>query len=705
MEETQQVPMECTRNIGIAAHIDAGKTTTTERMLFYTGCVHRIGSVDEGTATMDWMEQERERGITITSAATTCYWSRLLHRLNGRNGADGDQVHRVNIIDTPGHVDFTAEVERSMRVLDGLVAAFCAVGGVQPQSETVWRQANRYYIPRIAYINKLDRVGADFHNVLLQIRERLGANAHAVQLPIGKESEFEGVVDLVERKAFYWKDELGTEVVESEIPVDMKDAADLWRSTLVEGVAETDDESLENYLEHGDLEAEELRQGMRRACLSGTLVPVVCGTSLKNRGVQLLLDAVLDYLPSPVDIDVVEGTHPKTEEKIKRHTNVDEPATALAFKIQIDPYVGRLTYARIYSGKFKAGMAVYNPAKSTTERVSRILRMHADTREDLEEACAGDIVALVGLKDISTGDTLCPRTDPILLESIHFPAPVLFRTVEAKSKAEEDKLQDALAKLTGEDPTLKLRYDQETGQSIIAGMGELHLEIAEDRLRREFGVEARLGQPMVAYKETIRRIEEADGKFVRQTGGRGQYGHVVLRVEPLEQGSEFTFENELRGDSIPREYISSVQAGIREAMDMGVLAGYPVVDVKVTLLDGSHHEVDSSELAFKMAAGIGFREACRKAGMMVLEPIMAVEVVTPEDYLGEVLADLSARRARIQNMEETEGARVISAEVPLAEVFGYSTALRSRTQGRAAYTMEPARYDEAPADFAGKAAV
>jgi elongation factor G len=684
-------PLDKTRNIGIAAHIDAGKTTTTERILFYTGRVHRLGSVDEGTATMDWMPQEKERGITIVAAATSCYWRRL----------HDNELFRINIIDTPGHVDFTAEVERALRVLDGMIAIFCGVGGVEPQSETVWRQANKYRVPRIAFVNKLDRVGSDFFTVVQQMRERLGANAVPVQLPIGRESDFRGVVDLIEMKAIYWVDELGTQMEYGPIPEDMMELAMEYRQKLVEVAAEQDDELMEAYFEQGDLTPSQIRQGLRKGTLSFKVVPVLCGSALKNKGVQPLLDAVCDFLPSPLDIGVVRGTNPQTGEVIERKLTDEEPFCALAFKIQTDPYVGRLVYLRVYSGVLKKGESVYNSGKDTNERIMRILRMHANYREDIDEARAGDIVAVVGPKATMTGDTLCDKAHPILLEQIEFPEPVIFRVIEAKDRAHEEKMVEALQKLVAEDPTLRLRYDQETGQLVLAGMGELQLEIVEDRLRREFGVQARLGKPQVAFRETIAREAIAEGRYIRQTGGRGQYGHVWLKVEPLPRGAGFEFVNQITGGVIPSEFIPAVEKGVREAMEAGVLAGYPVVDVRVTLFDGSYHEVDSSELAFKLAAEIAFKGACKQAGMILLEPIMALEVLIPKEYLGDVLGDLTARRAKIKGVQELTGnAVMIEAEVPLAEVFGYATSLRSLTQGRGSYTMRPSHYEPVPVNIA-----
>lgn len=684
-----KLPLEMTRNIGIVAHIDAGKTTTTERILFYTGRVHRIGEVDEGTATMDWMQQEKERGITITSAATTCYWRRKI-------GAD-EKIYRINIIDTPGHVDFTAEVERSLRVLDGAIVILCGVGGVQPQTETVWRQANKYNVPRIAYINKLDRNGADFHSVVHQMRERLKCKAILIQIPIGQGEDFEGVIDLIEYRAIYWDDELGTVMRYEPIPDSIEPIAEIFRKALVEWVVETDDKLLEKYLEEGTISSEDLRAAIRKQTLRGEIVPVLCGASLKNRGVQPLLDAIVDFLPSPLDIGFVEGMNPENGEKVRRKLAEDEPLCALAFKIQTDPYVGRLTYTRIYSGVLRKGDTISNFSRGCRERIARILRMHANYREEIEECRAGDIVALVGLRNTYTGDTLGAPECPILLERIEFPEPVIFRAVEPKTKAEEEKLMQALLKLVNEDPTLRLRFDKETGQTILAGMGELHLEIAEDRLRREFGVVARFGQPQVAYQETVLNSAIGEGKYIRQTGGRGQYGHAILHVQPLERGKGLEFEVDIKGGIIPEVFIPAIEAGVREAADRGVLAGYPVVDVKITLIGGSYHEVDSSEYAFKLAAMEAFKNACKKATLTLLEPIMKLEIVTPKEYVGEVLADLNARRASIRGMREGAGEIIIvDAEVPLAEVFGYATQLRSLTQGRASYTMEPERYAPVP---------
>ena len=672
------------RNIGIVAHIDAGKTTTTERILFYTGRVHRIGEVDEGSATMDWMVQERERGITITSAATTCFW----------------RDHRINIIDTPGHVDFTVEVERSLRVLDGAVVVLSAVEGVQPQSETVWRQADRYRVPRILYVNKMDRTGADFLRTVRMVRERLGATAVPVQLPVGAEDAFQGVVDLIRMKAILYLDDLGTRSDETEIPAAMRQLAEEWREKLVDAVAEMDDELTAKYINGRALSEEEIRRGLRLGTISAKLVPVLAGSSFRNKGVQPLLDAVVDYLPAPVDMPAIQGYHPDTKAPVLRHPDPAEPFCALAFKIVTDPYVGKLTYFRVYSGTLKAGSYAYNANKGKKERVSRILQMHANHREDIPEATAGNVVAAVGLKDTTTGDTLCDQDHPLVLESMQFPEPVIAVAVEPKTKADEDKLGIALAKLAEEDPTFKVRFDHETGQTLIAGMGELHLEIIVDRMLREFGVQANVGRPQVAYKETIRQSAEAEARYIRQTGGRGQYGHVEIILEPLSRGTGIEFENEIKGGDIPREFIPPVEDGIREAAESGVLAGYPVVDFRARLIDGSYHEVDSSEIAFKIAGSMAFKEAMAKAKPVLLEPVMKVEVLTPESYMGDVIGDLNSRRGRIESIEQQGKIRIIRALVPLAEMFGYATALRSNTQGRATHTMEPSHYEEVPANIA-----
>jgi elongation factor G len=672
------------RNIGIVAHIDAGKTTTTERILFYTGRVHRIGEVDEGSATMDWMVQERERGITITSAATTCIW----------------RDHRINIIDTPGHVDFTVEVERSLRVLDGAVVVLSAVEGVQPQSETVWRQADRYRVPRILYVNKMDRTGADFLRTVRMVRERLGATAVPIQLPVGTEDAFQGVVDLIRMKAILYLDDLGTRSDETEIPAAMRQLAEEWREKLVDAVAEMDDELTAKYINGRVLSEEEIRRGLRLGTISAKLVPVLAGSSFRNKGVQPLLDAVVDYLPAPVDMPAIQGYDPDTKAPVLRRPDPAEPFCALAFKIVTDPYVGKLTYFRTYSGTLKAGSYAYNANKGKKERVSRILQMHANHREDIPEATAGNVVAAVGLKDTTTGDTLCDQDHPLVLESIKFPEPVIAVAVEPKTKADEDKLGTALAKLAEEDPTFKVRFDHETGQTLIAGMGELHLEIIVDRMLREFGVQANVGRPQVAYKETVRQPAEAEARYIRQTGGRGQYGHVEIILEPLPRGTGIEFEDEIKGGDIPREFIPPVEDGIREAAESGVLAGYPVVDFRARLIDGSYHEVDSSEIAFKIAGSMAFKEAMAKAKPVLLEPVMKVEVLTPESYMGDVIGDLNSRRGRIESIEQQGNVRIIRALVPLAEMFGYATALRSNTQGRATHTMEPSHYEEVPANIA-----
>jgi len=679
-------PLPQLRNIGIMAHIDAGKTTTTERILFYTGRVHRVGEVHDGAATMDWMEQEQERGITITSAATTCHWKRL--------GSE----YRINIIDTPGHVDFTAEVERSLRVLDGAVAVFCAVGGVEPQSETVWRQADRYSVPRIAFVNKMDRTGADFANVVEMMNDRLGANAHPVQYPLGEGELFTGLVDIVERKAIIYEDEMGSRTSEGEVPDGLKEEIERLRQTLLEAAVEHDDELIEKYLAGEELSNEELRHAIRAATIKGVLFPVFCGSAFRNKGVQTLLDGVIDYLPSPVDVPAIQGHIPHQSETLEsREASDDASFAALAFKIATDPYVGKLTFFRVYSGSLPSGSYVYNATKERRERVGRILQMHANKREEREEVFAGDIAAAIGLKQVKTGDTLCIETDPIILEAMKFPEPVIAVAIEPKTKADQDKLGNGLTKLAEEDPTFRVHTDPETNQTIISGMGELHLEIIVDRLKREFSVEANIGRPQVAYRETIReRAEKVEGKFVRQTGGRGQYGHVVINIEPGEPGSGFVFENKVVGGSIPREYISSVESGVREALDSGILAGYPIIDLKVELIDGSYHDVDSSEMAFKIAGSIALKEGIRKAKPVLLEPIMDVEVVTPADYMGDIIGDLSARRGKVGGMTERAGARVIGASVPLGEMFGYSTTLRSLSQGRAVFTMQFAHYEEVP---------
>lgn len=672
--------LENTRNIGIMAHIDAGKTTTTERILFYTGRTHKIGETHEGSATMDWMEQEQERGITITSAATTAQWKHC----------------RINIIDTPGHVDFTVEVERSLRVLDGSVTVFCAKGGVEPQSETVWRQADKYGVPRLAYVNKMDIMGADFFRCVQMMKDRLHANAVPIQLPIGKEDHFQGIVDLVTMKAEIYKDELGKVIEETEIPEEMKDLAEEYRFKMVESVAELDEELLNKYLEGEELTIEELKRGIRLATIANKIVPVTCGSSYRNKGVQLLLDAVVDYLPSPVDIPPIKGVKPGSEEISERPSSDDEPFAALAFKIMTDPYVGRLSFFRVYSGTLDSGSYVLNSTKNKRERIGRLLQMHANHREDIEKVYSGDIAAAVGLKFTTTGDTLCDEKAPIILESMEFPDPVINIAIEPKTKAGQEKMGIALQKLAEEDPTFRVWTDQETGQTIIAGMGELHLEIIVDRLLREFKLEANVGKPQVSYKETIRKAVKAEGKFVRQSGGKGQYGHCVIEVEPLEAGKGYEFVNKIVGGVIPKEYIPAIDSGIQDAMNSGVIAGYQVLDVKVTLVDGSYHEVDSSEMAFKIAGSMAFKEAMKKADPVLLEPIMKVDVTTPDEYMGDVMGDLNSRRGRIEGMDAIPGAQVIHGYVPLSEMFGYATDLRSKTQGRASYVMQPSHFEQVP---------
>ncbi len=680
-------PLEKIRNIGIIAHIDAGKTTTTERILYYTGVSHKIGEVHEGTAVMDWMEQEKERGITITSASTTCYW---------RN-------HMINIIDTPGHVDFTVEVERSLRVLDGAIGVFCAVGGVEPQSETVWRQADKYGVPRIAFVNKMDRIGADFYRVVEEIRDKLNATPLVMQLPVGVESDFVGVVDLLKMKAIIWdSDVLGATFSEKDIPEELADKALEYRNALIETVADLDDDIAEKYLEGEEIGIDELKKAIRKATIENKLTPVLCGSAFKNKGVQPLLDAVVDYLPSPIDIPPVKGIDPKTGKEITRKAADDEPLALLAFKIMSDPYVGRLTYLRVYSGVLKAGSYAYNSTKDKVERIGRLLRMHANKREEISEVYAGGIAAAIGLKYTTTGDTLCDKDHPILLESMKFPEPVISVAVEPKTKADRDKLSVALQKLAEEDPTFRVKYDEETNQTIISGMGELHLEIIVDRLKREFKVGVNVGKPQVAYKESIKSKVKQEGKFIRQTGGHGQYGHVWLEIEPLERGKGFEFVNAIVGGVIPKEFIPAVEAGVKEAMETGVIAGYPVVDVKVTLYDGSYHEVDSSEMAFKIAASMAFKEGAKRAKPYLLEPIMDVEVSVPEQYLGDVMGDINSRRGKIRSMEEKGKLKIIKAYIPLGEMFGYATVLRSITQGRGTYTMQFSHYDEVPKNIAEK---
>ena len=682
----RKVSLEKTRNIGIMAHIDAGKTTTTERILYYTGVNYKIGETHEGTATMDWMEQEQERGITITSAATTCFW----------------RDHRINIIDTPGHVDFTVEVERSLRVLDGSVTVLCAKGGVEPQSETVWRQADHYHVPRMIYVNKMDIMGADFYNVLRMVEERLKCNAVPIQLPIGKEADFRGIVDLVEMNADVYYDEMGKDMRVEPIPEDMLDMAKEYHEKMLDAVSMFDDEIMEMYLNGEEIPTDKIRAAIRAATVAVEMIPVTCGTSYRNKGVQKLLDAIVDYMPAPTDIPAIKGINPKTDQEEERHSEDDGPFAALAFKIMTDPYVGRLGFFRVYSGTLNTGSSVLNATKGHRERMGRILQMHANHREDIETVYAGDIAAAVGLKNTTTGDTLCDEKHPIVLESMEFPEPVIRVAIEPKTKAGQEKMTVALMKLAEEDPTFKTYTDEETGQTIIAGMGELHLEIIVDRLLREFKVEANVGAPQVAYKETIKKAVEQDTKYARQSGGKGQYGHVKIKVEPNESGKGYEFVNAVVGGAVPKEYIPAVDAGIQGAMLSGVLAGYPVVDVKVTLYDGSYHEVDSSEMAFKIAGSMAFKEACQKAGATLLEPIMKVSVIVPDEYMGDVIGDLNSRRGQIQGMEARSGAQQIDAFVPLAEMFGYATDLRSRTQGRGQYTMEPSHYIEIPKNIQEK---
>jgi elongation factor G len=689
----RNTPIERYRNIGIMAHIDAGKTTTTERVLFYTGISHKIGEVHDGAATMDWMEQEQERGITITSAATTCFWQGMDQQF---------PQHRINIIDTPGHVDFTIEVERSLRVLDGACAVFCAVGGVEPQSETVWRQANKYHVPRMAFVNKMDRAGADFLRVVKQIKERLGSNPVPVQLNIGAEENFKGVIDLVRMKAIYWNEaDMGATYDAKDIPAELMDKAQELREQMVESAAEASEELMEKYLEEGDLGEEEIKAGLRIRTLNNEIVPCLCGSAFKNKGVQAMLDAIIEYMPSPIDVPAIKGINDDADEtEGVRHSSDDEPFAALAFKIATDPFVGTLTFFRVYSGVLKSGDAVYNPVKGKKERVGRIVQMHSNSREEIKEVRAGDIAAAVGLKDVTTGETLCDLENVITLERMEFPEPVISIAIEPKTKPDQEKMGIALGKLAQEDPSFRVHTDEESGQTIISGMGELHLEIIVDRLKREFKVEANVGKPQVAYRETIRTSVEQEGKFVRQSGGRGQYGHVWLRIEPKEAGTGYEFVNGIVGGVVPREYIPAVDKGIQEQMQNGVVAGYPVVDVKVTLFDGSYHDVDSNEMAFKIAGSMGFREGALKANPVLLEPIMKVEVVTPEDYMGDVMGDLNRRRGLVQGMDDAPAGKIVRAEVPLSEMFGYSTDLRSATQGRATYSMEFEKYSEAPTNIA-----
>lgn len=675
----REFPLERTRNIGIMAHIDAGKTTTTERILFYTGRVHKIGETHEGAATMDWMAQEQERGITITSAATTCHWL----------------DHRINIIDTPGHVDFTVEVERSLRVLDGSVTVFCAKGGVQPQSETVWRQADKYQVPRMAYVNKMDITGADFYSCVNQMRERLNANAVPIQLPIGAEDTFKGIVDLIKMRAFIHKDDLGKIIEEGEVPEDLKELADKYRAEMIEAAAEQDDELMMKYLDGEELSEEEIKKGLRIGTIANKIVPVTCGSSYKNKGVQELLNAIIDFMPSPIDIPHIKGID-KEGNEVERKTSDTEPFSALAFKIATDPFVGKLCFFRVYSGTLDAGSTVLNANKDKKDRIGRILLMHANHREDIEKVYAGDIAAAVGLKEVSTGDTLCDPAHPVILESMEFPEPVIDIAIEPKDKANSEKMGIALAKLAEEDPTFKTYTDHETGQTIIAGMGELHLDIIVDRLKREFKVECTVGKPQVSYKETIRNKVKVQGKFIRQSGGRGQYGDVWLEMEPLEAGKGVEFESEIVGGVVPKEYIKPIEEGVREAAESGILAGYPVIDFKATLVDGSYHEVDSSEMAFKIAGSMAFKEGCKQAKSVLLEPIMRVEVTVPEEYMGDVIGDINSRRGRMEGMESRNGSQIIRGFIPLSEMFGYATDLRSKTQGRGTYAMEPSHYEEVP---------
>jgi len=689
----RKTPIERYRNIGIMAHIDAGKTTATERILFYTGISHKIGEVHDGAAVMDWMSQEQERGITITSAATTTFW----------RGMDQQYPdHRINIIDTPGHVDFTIEVERSLRVLDGSVAVFCAVGGVEPQSETVWRQADRYGVPRLAFVNKMDRAGANFMRVVEQIRERLGANAVPIQLPIGAEDQFQGVIDLVRMKAIYWNEsDMGATYEQTDVPAELKELADKYREEMVEAAAEADEEMMEKYLEEGDLSPEDIHKGLRMRTLANEIVPALCGSAFKNKGVQALLDAVIEYMPAPVDVPAIEGELDDADgTKATRKSSDEEPFAALAFKVATDPYVGNLTFFRVYSGVLKSGDTVYNPVKGKKERIGRILQMHSNSREEIDEVRAGDIAAAVGLKQVTTGDTLSDINNKITLERMEFPEPVISVAIEPKTKPDQEKMGVALGKLAQEDPSFRVRTDEESGQTIISGMGELHLDIIVDRLKREFKVEANVGAPQVAYREAIRKQVESEGKFVRQTGGRGQYGHVWIRLAPNEPGAGFEFENAIVGGVVPKDYIGAVEGGIKESMGNGIRAGYPVEDIKVTLYDGSYHEVDSNETAFKIAGSMAFKDGAAKADPVLMEPIMRVDIVTPEEYMGDVVGDVNRRRGVVHGMEDTPAGKQIHAEVPLAEMFGYATDLRSATQGRATYTMQFEKYAEAPASVA-----
>ena len=695
---TRKVPLNLYRNIGICAHVDAGKTTTTERVLFYTGISHKIGEVHDGAATMDWMEQEQERGITITSAATTCFWKGMRSQFN---------EHRINIIDTPGHVDFTIEVERSLRVLDGAVVVFCGSSGVEPQSETVWRQANRYKVPRIAFINKMDRAGADFLRVVGQIKDRLGATPVPIQLPIGAEDDFKGIIDLMRMKALYWDgDDMGTSYREEDIPSDLLDQSNEYREAMLESVAEASEELMEKYLENGDLTLEEIIQGIRIRTLNNEIVPTICGSAFKNKGVQPMLDCVIDFLPSPDEVEAIQGILEDEETIDQRSSSDEEPFSALAFKIATDPFVGTLTFVRVYSGVLNSGDAVYSPAKRSKERIGRMLQMHANNRSEISEVRAGDIAAVIGLKDVTTGDTLCDLKKPIILEKMTFPEPVISVAVEPKTKTDQEKMSTALGRLAQEDPSFRVNSDEESGQTIISGMGELHLDVLVDRMKREFDVEANIGKPQVAYRETIKKDVESEGKFVRQSGGKGQYGHVWLKIEPLTEAEKedenevFQFVNKIVGGTIPREFIPAVEKGAFEQMQSGILGGFPLIDVKVTVYDGSFHDVDSSEIAFKVASSMALKDGALKANPVILEPIMKLEVVTPEEYMGDVVGDLNRRRGIVQGMNDIHAGKVLDGEVPLAEMFGYATDLRSATQGRATFTMEPLKYSEVPANVA-----
>ncbi len=694
----RKVPLNLYRNIGICAHVDAGKTTTTERVLFYTGISHKIGEVHDGAATMDWMEQEQERGITITSAATTCFWKGMRSQFN---------EHRVNIIDTPGHVDFTIEVERSLRVLDGAVVVFCGSSGVEPQSETVWRQANRYKVPRIAFVNKMDRAGADFLKVVGQIKDRLGASPLPIQLPIGAEDDFKGIIDLMRMKALYWDgDDMGTSFREEDIPSDLLDQSNEYREAMLETVAEASEELMEKYLENGDLSLEEIIQGIRIRTLNNEIVPTICGSAFKNKGVQPMLDCVIDFLPSPDEVEAIQGILEDEETTDQRSSSDEEPFSALAFKIATDPFVGTLTFVRVYSGVLNSGDAVYSPAKRSKERIGRMLQMHANNRSEISEVRAGDIAAVIGLKDVTTGDTLCDLKKPIILEKMTFPEPVISVAVEPKTKTDQEKMSTALGRLAQEDPSFRVNSDEESGQTIISGMGELHLDVLVDRMKREFDVEANIGKPQVAYRETIKKDVESEGKFVRQSGGKGQYGHVWLKIEPLPESEKedenevFQFVNKIVGGTIPREFIPAVEKGAFEQMQSGILGGYPLIDVKVTVYDGSFHDVDSSEIAFKVASSMALKDGALKANPVILEPIMKLEVVTPEEYMGDVVGDLNRRRGIVQGMNDIHAGKVLDGEVPLAEMFGYATDLRSATQGRATFTMEPLKYSEVPSNVA-----